>query len=363
MLTKISLLLLISISTLFSQNIIDISFDHKKESHHAFLFNELMNDTNSTTNNYSNLYKTIDTGYINIHSNFNDIIGFNFSNSIKSYSYTRSFDFDIPTSGIDYKSYELYLGTNDIKYISAKKISQDINFDSNSLSTTSTDLTILGIINYKKDSTTSSKIEYIDTDKFNALTDDVRALLPSRTPIIHRDFELEKFTVSSENLYDVVQNDLNNNKTYIKPGMFSKTFSNNISVFGVVIVGYTQENYKTIDNYFVDVNGTKHNITYNTKITNEVMELNKDAAVIKDNLTSSAKYRGFEYGYKVTAQYKMMNKVLLYVTAYQKTTKLKNKYKKDLAQNNISSTLENVVTYDELSYKIRYLNFGIKYRF
>ena len=344
----IPILLFISLS-LFSKNLIDVSFDNTNQTHQSFLFNELMNDINSTTNNYDNLKETVNSSYINIHSNFNDIIGINLNTAI---------------NGIYYKSYELYLGTNDIKYLAINNISEDITFDSNTLYTTSTDITFLGVINYKKDSTKSSKIEYIDNDKFTALTDEVAALLPAnRNVLVHRDFELEKFTISSENLYDIVKNKETSNNTYLKPGMFNKTFSNNISVFGVVILGYTQENYTTIDNYFVDSNGTKHNITYNTKITNELMELNKDPAVIKDKITYTAKYEGFEYGYKITAQYKMKHKVSFYITAYQKTTKLKNKYKKDLAQVNISSTLENVVIYDKLDYTQRYINLGVKYRF
>jgi hypothetical protein len=347
-LKKTTLLLLLINSSLFCENIIDVSLDTTKQTHQSFLFNELMNDNNSTTNNYDNLEEDTTTSYINLNSNFNDIVGINLNKSL---------------NGIDYSSYELYLGTNKIKYLSAKKISQDIEFDSNTLSTTSTDLTILGVINYTKYTTTSSKVEYINDEKYNALTTDVRALLPNRTPIIHRDFELEKFTISTENLYDITKEDTNDQKSYIKPAMFTKTFSNNISLYGVVILGYTQENYQTINNYFIDANGKKHNVTYNTKVNNGVIELNKDPNAIKDNMTFSGKYEGFEYGYKLTAQYKLKNKISFYLTAYQKRTKLKNKYKKDLSQTVISSSLNNTLIYDKLDYTKKYINLGVKYRF
>jgi len=346
---KIFILIFLFISSSFSQNFIDLSYNQKQETHTDFIFQELM-DSN-TTNNYSKLNKSINTGYLNINTNFNDMVGFNYTKSVLGRSY-------------NYDSKELYLGTKVLKYIGIKNIDQDISYNSNKLYTNSKELTIFNVISYKKDSTKSSKEEHLSDTKVDAFGNDVKLLIPNNHKIIvHKDFELEKFTFSSENLYDIVKDDASNNQSYIKPGIFVKSINNNLSFYGVLILGYTQENYKSINNYFVDSNGTKHNIMYNTKITQENgNELVTDAGAIKDEQTFSGKYAGFEYGYKLTAQYKI-NNISFFATAYQKTTKLKNKYKKDLSQTNISSSLGNTTIYDKLTYTQKYINFGLKYRF
>ena len=345
---KIFSLIFLFITSSFSQNFIDLSYNQKKETHTDFIFNELM-DSN-TTNNYSTLNKSINTGYLNINSNFNDMIGLNYTKSVLGTSF-------------NYDSKELYLGTKTQKYISIKNIDQDIAYDSNTLYTNSKELTILSILTYKKDSTTSNKKEHLSNTKVDAFSNDVIILVPAdHNVIVHKDFELEKFTASTENLYNIAKDDASNNQSYIKPGIFTKSINNNLSFYGVLILGYTQENYKSVNNYFVDANGTKHNIMYNTKVTNNIIDLDKDPGVIKDDQTFVAKYAGFEYGYKLTAQYKIKN-ISLYLTAYQKTTKLKNKYKKSIDQVNISSTLNNVVIYDKLTYTKKYINFGLKYKF
>jgi len=348
---KIFLLIFLFITSSFSQNFIDLSYNQKQETHNSFIFNEIVNDLNSTKDNYSKLTKTINTGYLNIDSNFNDMVGFNYTKSVLGTSY-------------NYDSQELYFGTKTLKYIGIKNIDQDISYDSNKLYTNSKELTILNIITYKKDTTTSNKEELLSDTKVDAFDNDAKLLIPSNHIVnVHKDFELEKFTVSSENLYDIVKDDANNNQSYIKPGIFTKTINDNLSFYGVLIIGYTQENYKTINNYFVDSNGTKHNIMYNTKVTQENgNELVTDAGAIKDEQSFTGRYAGFEYGYKLTAQYKLKD-ISFYATAYQKTTKLKNKYKKDLALVNISSSVGNTLIYDKLTYTQKYINFGLKYRF
>ena len=345
---KFSLLLFLFITSSFSQNFIDLSFNQKQETHTDYIFNEVM-DSN-TTKNYSALSKSISTGYLNINSNFNDMIGFNYNKSVLGSSY-------------NYDSKELYLGTNKIKYISVKNIDKDIAYDSNTLHKSSNELTILGVITYEKESFKSSKKEKITPSKYNALTSDAQNGLPADyTPLVHRNFNLEKFTFSTENLYDITKEDANNNKSYLLPMIFSKKYNDYISFYGVAILGYTQENYQDIENYFVDSNGTKQNLTYSTKIEDGMLLLNKEAASISQNKTFDAKYAGFEYGYKLTAQYKLKD-INFYITAYRKTTKLKNKYKKDLSQTYVNSALDNTVTYERLTYTQKYINFGLKYRF
>jgi hypothetical protein len=331
-----------------SKNIIDISLDHTNQTHRDFLFYELMNDNNSTENNYENLSKSINSDYINIQTNFDDLFGFNYSSAF---------------NGIDYNSYEFYFGTSTIKYISILNSNKEIEYSNNTLKTETKDIIFLGIINYAKTSMKSSKIETIDPEKKAALSDDVRPLVPANsTTRIYRNYDLEKFTISTENLYDTAKEDAEKKETYLLPVMFNKSFKNNISLYGVLILGYTQENYTNIQNYFKDANGTKHNIIYSTKVTDNKMNLNKDAATIQDKQNYVARYRGYHYGYKITLQYKI-NNISLYTTAYQKTTILRNKYKTTPDQLNIASDSNNVVIYDTLKYKERYLNFGIKYRF
>jgi len=346
---KVFFLLFLFISSLFSKNLIDLSFDTREQTHTDYLFNELMKDYN-TSDSYSQLTKTTGTSYISINTNFNDMIGLNYSISMASSNY-------------DYESKEIYLGTSKIKYIAINDNEEDISYSSNTLHKSSNDLTILGVITYKKESSKSSKKEKITPSKYNALTSDAQNGLPADyTPLVHRNFNLEKFTFSTENLYDVTKEDANNNKSYLLPIMFSKKYNDNISFYGVAILGYTQENYQDIENYFVDSNGTKQNLTYSTKLEDGVLLLNKEAASISQNKTFDAKYDGFEYGYKLTAQYKLKD-INFYITAYRKTTKLKNKYKKDLSQTYVNSALDNTVTYEKLTYTQKYINFGVRYRF
>jgi len=360
---KILILVLLFISTLLSENIVELSLDHTKQTHRDFLFNELMNESNSTINNYNNISNTIDTGYLNIHTNFDDNFGFNYSKSVKSFSYTQNAEVTIPDSGINYSAYEFYIGTNTTKYISIKNANKDIEYSTNNLNSQIKDLTFLGVFNYSKISMTSSKIEKLDATKISALDDDARLNLPlNSTTRIYRNYDLEKFTVSTENLYDIAKDDADKKESYILPAIFTKTFNDNLSIFGVLILGYTQENYTSIQNYFKDSNGTSHNIMYSTKITDNIINLNQESKAIKDKQNYVALYHGYQYGFKVTLQYKIKN-ISIYTTAYQKTTVLTNKYKKATDQVNIVSSANNVAIYENLDYKERYLNFGIKYRF
>ena len=360
---KFLTLTLLFVSSLLSQNIVDVSLDHTKQTHRDYLFDELMNDANSSINNYKNISNTIDTGYINVHTNYDDIVGFNYSKSVKSFSYTTKAKVTIPDSGIDYGSYEFYIGTNTIKYVSIRNSTENINYANNTLNRQIKDLTFLGIFNYAKISMNSNKLETISVKKKTSLSDDPRNLLPVNLKTrVYRDYDLEKFAISTENLYDITKEDASNNQTYLLPAMFTKSFNDNLSIFGVLILGYTQENYTSIQNYFKDANGTKHNMIYSTKVTDNVINLNKEDASIKDVQNFVARYHGYEYGFKITLQYQIKN-ISLYSTAYQKTTVLSNKYKKATDQVNIVSSSDNVVIYDKLEYKERYLNFGIKYRF
>jgi len=356
---KIFLPLVLVISSLFSQNIVDLSLDHTKQTHRDLIFNELINQYNDK-NNYDNLSKTIDTGYINFNSNFSNIGGFNYSQSIKSFSYSTKGDIKIPTSGIDYRAYELYFGTKDNKYIAIKNSSKTVSFLSNTLKHSNSELIFFSVFNYEKISMSSSKVETLSSQKMDALPSNSKPSVARQ--VVHRDYDLEKFTVSTENLYDITKEDSYNHESYLYPTMFLKTFNNNISIYGVLILGYTQENYTSVSNYFVDANATKHNITYSTKIKDKIMYVDNDSESVKDVQNFVARYHGYIYGAKATIQYKI-NNISIFATGYQKMTVLKNKYKKSTPQINIESEKNNVVTYEKLSYKQRYLKIGINYRF
>ena len=341
-----------------ANNNIELTLEQTVQTHHDILFKELMKDVNATDlDTYDNLSRTMDTGYINIKSNFNEILGFNYTRSVRSISIIEGNNF--------YDSKELYIGTPYLKYLSIKNISSDVDFSSNTLNKDIKEYTFFGFITYSTQSMNSTKLESI-VNKIQKFSTETQAVVPSGSKInIHRDYELEEFTVSTEFLYDIAKYDNLNNEQYILPGMVSKKLTSNISIYGTVILGYVQKNYTAIDNYFVDTNGTKQNITYSTKLEKEKLKLNtEDNGIIPtvDKPHFIAQYRGFEYGFKASIQYQIKN-ITVFATGYQKITKLSNKHKLDEAQENISTDKNNVVTYDKISYKERYLSVGMTYKF
>ena len=146
--------------------------------------------------------------------------------------------------------------------------------------------------------------------------------------------------------------------------MISKKITNNFGIYGTIIIGYVQENYTAIDSYFIDNNNTKHNITYSTENNTDsnTVVVSKSIKDPIDDPHFVAQYRGYEYGFKITAEYKLKY-ISIFTTAYQKYTVLKNKHKLTDKQEYIASDANNVVIYDKIRYEEKYLSFGLSYRF
>ena len=103
---------------------------------------------------------------------------------------------------------------------------------------------------------------------------------------------------------------------YFIPFIFSKQINSNFRVYGTAILSLVQYNYTDISNYFIDGNNTKTNISY----TNKFDQTSNDLILVKDeaphvNLHLIGKYRGYEYGYKITASYDLKY-YSLFLTSY-----------------------------------------------
>lgn len=337
---KLLIIYILTISYLTASNI-EVNINYKKEKFQDFLFKEVMNDLNSTNNNYENLHTTQNSVLLNFNGNFDDIIGFSYDRSI---------------NGISYDSKEIYFGNDDMRYLSYKKTSNKINYNGLKTKKKVDTLTLFNIIDISKEDFTSANIEHLSDEKNTLFS-------INQDKVIHRDYTLEKFRLTSEHFYEIAKNDSYKNNTYLLPGIFSKNINSNIKIYGVAILSMVQYNYTNIENYYLDSNGSKTNISYQSNIENQIISLNKVTS--SDELAKVfnivGKYRGFEYGYKATVEY-MLNRYSLYLTSYYKITNLKNKHSTDEV-GNVSSDLNNVLNYKSLKFTQYYLNFGFKYRF
>jgi len=336
---KIIILLFVSIYLLNANNI-EISLENKSKKSSDYIFLESMNDSNSIKNNYESLSKKYNSFNLNISGNFNDMIGFNYEKTL---------------NGNNFDSKEIYLGTSSMKYISYKKIKDDIKYSLRNTQKDISTFTLFNIVDISKEELSHKKLQTLDSTK--------NTLLNITGPkMIHRDYTLEKFRLTSEYMYDIAKEDSFKNSEYFIPFIFSKQINSNFRVYGTAILSLVQYNYTDISNYFIDGNNTKTNISY----TNKFDQTSNDLILVKDeaphvNLHLIGKYRGYEYGYKITASYDLKY-YSLFLTSYYKATNLKNKHRLD-DKGFISAERGNALVYNSLKFTQYYLSFGLNYKF
>ena len=325
------------ISFLNASNI-QISLEDQNEDFNEYIFLESMND--SSSNNYKHLKKSKNNILINLNANFNNYLGLNYKKVL---------------TGITYDLKEIYVGTPSMKYFSYSKENKDIKYNNLKTKKDITNYTLFNIIDISKEKFSSSSKELVPDEKEDLFQ------INSLNKTVYRNFTLEKFALTSEHLYDMAKEDANNNNTYLYPGVFSKKINSNLKIYGVGILAYVQKNYTNISNYIVDSNGTKQNISYknNENSTTNNLELTSD---IDSDFYLIGRYRGFEYGYKITLQYDIKKYYSMFLTSYYKATNLKNKYTKN-NNGNYKTTKGNALAYDSIKYTKKYINFGFRYKF
>jgi hypothetical protein len=336
---KIIFLAFLFFAQTLSANFLEISLNTKKETTNDFLFLEPL-DSN-TSKGYEKLSNNSQNSNINLYSNFNDMIGINYTKSL---------------SGIEYDAKEIYLGSKTMKYLSFKTIQKDIDYGLRDTKKTIDEYTVFNIFKISKEKLSSSKVETLDVT--------LAALHPLVTaPInINRNYSLETFSLSSENLYQMVEEDLLKGEEYLNPIMFSKQINSNFSIYGVAILSFVQYNYTSIDNYYntTDANATRTSVSYGAKTTDGVSILDQSKATTS-SFFLSGKYRGYEYGYKISAQYKVKQYALL-LTAYNKQIAIKNKFT-TVDAGKTSTDTYNVLFHQDLSLSQEYINLEFKYNF
>ena len=327
---------LLFISTL-SANTLEINLQMKNQSSNDFIFLERLGDGGkeelSTTNSNSN---------IRIHSNFNELIGFNYDKHI---------------SGIDYDNKELYIGTDSMKYIAFSKISTNIDYGSRQIDKSINKLTFLNIFEIQKITQKSSKLEMLDEKTATNLNDDDTDF---KNPIlINRNLKLEFFKVSSESIYDMVKSDLKDGIQYLNPFMFSKKLDSNFNFYGVTILALSHYNYTSIHNTYTDTTGKVKNIIHKVDTT----EVDSNGyAILKDDLMTAdtfitGKYTGWEYGIKATIDYEIEN-FSAYATLNIKKVDMKNKFGYDEVHIQTQA-----IYYPSFSYLKKDILLGFKYSF
>jgi len=356
----LSVLLILSIT---NANNLELTLENKNQTHNEFMFFEPLDggyidgNTGYKISGYDTLTKQSNDVSLKLKSNFNDMIGFNYTNTL---------------SGITYDSKELYIGTSAMKYFGYNKITKDVDYTSRDTKEEIDEFTFLNIMTITKEKLKSNKVETILALKallHEELKDQVTVIpdtgngetLQSNAIVTaHRNHELETFRISSENLYNVLENDLQNGEEYLNPIMFSKKINSNFEVYGLAILSLAQYNYTYIENYYnSDSNATKTNLSFSVNTQSDAI-LDMAQPTISSYFMSG-KYEGYEYGFKTTAKYRLKN-FSAFVTAYYKKLILSNKFDKETVRNGAIDT-HSKIFYRKLEYVDKYINFGVSYNF
>jgi len=331
---------------MLSANILEITLENKTENENSFLFTEVLSDSN--TSGKEEFYKNINNTNLNIQGNFKDFIGLNYNKSL---------------AGNKQDSIELYAGTPSMKYFGYEKISKENNYDLQNINEDNEKFTIFNIITISKEKGTSSKLENLSTLKIDTLikSNDVDISDVNSSLLIYKDYTLEKFAISTENLYDIAKHDLSRGDEYLNPILYSKKINSNISLYGVSIISLVQHNYTQINNYFKtnDANSTNINISYKVD-KQETSRIDYTGAAANEYFLTG-KYQGYEYGFKWTAEYKIKN-YSAFITAYYKKTKLYNVFNKKDATSN-ANDIRATLFYSNIDYVKKYLAIGLRYTF
>ena len=322
---KLLFLMTLFFVTILSADYLDVKLSTKSN----YRFEDyLFKDINKTTTN--KLEKKLSYEELHIEGSFNSIVGFNYyKNNIET---PDSFD-----------SKEIYIGSDKTKFLGYQKDETTINYGARKNTIETTKYTVYDILTIEK-----SKLNSIATETFDPTSD----LTVPQTGTVTRKYDFEKITLSSENLYKHVKENAMDGENYFYGVAISQNFNSMFRFYGVIIGSYEQHDYSNGTANYTDVNGTAKSIFYPDETNGNVGKL----------LPIDGRFRGYGYGYKLTAE-AYWKDISLFVTSYYKKTQLKNYHSgiRDAAAD--AETLVNVIATEKLDYLQQYTSFGLRYRF
>ena len=323
---KIFVAMVVFVGTFLSGDYLDISIASKPNyNFEEYLFKDI------NTINTEKLSKKISYNELHLSGNFNNIIGFNYYKN----------DMASPDS---FDSKEIYIGSDKTKFLGYQKDETIIHYGTRVSKAKTTKYTVYDVLTIEQNKLSSNDIETF----YPGVTadDDITTAVTSN---VDRKMDYQKIILSSENLYNHVKENAIDGENYFNGAAISQNFSSMFRVYGVVIASYEQHDYTkgaaTFDN-----NGTMKSI-YNSAV---------DA---RDDLVArEGRFKGFGYGYKLTAE-AYWKDFSLFVTGYYKKTSLKNYYNSIKYPASGAEQVANVIAVDKINFLQQYTSFGLRYRF
>jgi len=319
--------MVVFVGTFLSGDYLDISIASKPN----YKFEEyLFKDIN--TSNTQKLEKKISYNELHLSGNFNNIIGFNYyKNDIVS---PDSFD-----------SKEIYIGSDKTKFLGYQKDDTTIHYGRRVSKAKTTRYTVYDILTIQQNKLSSSDVETF----FPGTTSNTSDTNTSVTSNVDRNADYQKIILSSENLYNHVKENAIDGENYFNGVAISQNFSSMFRVYGVIIASYEQHDY-TKGSATFDSNGTTKSI-FNAAVAD------RDKLVAREG-----RFKGFGYGYKITAE-AYWKDFSLFVTGYYKKTSLKNYYSSVKYAADDADPVSNVIALDKINFLQQYTSFGLRYRF
>jgi hypothetical protein len=325
---KIFVAMVVFLGTFLSGDYLDISIASKPN----YNFEEyLFKDINTTST--QKLEKKISYNELHLSGNFNNIIGFNYyKNNIAS---PDSFD-----------SKEIYIGSDKTKFLGYQKDETTINYGTRVSKAKTTKYTVYDILTIEENKLSSNDVETF----YPGTTTDTADTTTAVTSSVDRTMDYQKIILSSENLYAHVKENAIDGENYFNGVAVSQNFSSMFRLYGVVIASYEQHDYSKGSATYVDVNGTTKSI-FNAAVAD------RDKLVAREG-----RFKGFGYGYKLTAE-AYWKDFSLFVTGYYKKTNLKNYYSTVKYAASDADPVANVIALDKINFLQQYTSFGLRYRF
>lgn len=314
-------LFILFFSTYASCDFFDISLETKgNQKFETYLFEDI--------NTTQKLEKQLTYTNLNLHGNYNDIVGFQYSKNNL-----------ISPNKIDFK--EIYIGSGKTKFLGYATEKTTIRYGNRIQKTDSVKYTFYDLLTYEKSDLSSNAIEDFTP---NAPTD-----MNITTSDVTRSFTFEKVSVSSENLYEHIKENTIDGENYFYGVAIAQNFTPWLRVYGVAIASYEQHDYSDGKANYLDTNGTRSIFNEGVDDTNKMRP-------------EDGKFKGFGYGYKLTAEAYWKN-LSVFITNYYKKTKLKNYHSEVKYAEADAEPVSNLISEPELNFLQKYTSFGVRYRF
>jgi hypothetical protein len=324
---KIFVAMVVFVGTFLSGDYLDISIASKPNyNFEEYLFKDI------NTSNTEKLSKKISYNELHLSGNFNNIIGFNYYKN----------DMASPDS---FDSKEIYIGSDKTKFLGYQKDETTIHYGTRVSKAKTTKYTVYDVLTIEQNKVSSNDIETF----YPGVTadDDITTAVTSN---VERTIDYQKIILSSENLYTHVKENTIDGENYFNGVAIAQNFSSMFRLYGVVIASYEQHDYSKGAATYVDTNGTTKGI-YNSAFDER-----------DDLVAREGRFKGFGYGYKLTAE-AYWKDFSLFVTGYYKKTSLKNYYNSIKYPAADAEQVVNVIAVDKINFLQQYTSFGLRYRF